>query len=60
MSVLLPGDRVAVEPGVPCRVCEDCKKGKYHLCPDVKFSGCPPFHGMITHFHTHPADFCFK
>ncbi|MBN1317504.1 MAG: alcohol dehydrogenase catalytic domain-containing protein, partial [Anaerolineales bacterium] len=24
---LQPGDRVAIEPGVPCRVCEYCKKG---------------------------------
>lgn len=25
------GDRVAIEPGVPCRHCNYCKLGKYNL-----------------------------
>mmetsp|Transcript_41341 Transcript_41341/g.93518 ORF Transcript_41341/g.93518 Transcript_41341/m.93518 type:complete len:146 (-) Transcript_41341:810-1247(-) len=31
------GDRVALEPGVPCDNCEQCKEGKYNLCPDIRF-----------------------
>ena len=27
-----PGDRVALEPAVPCGKCEDCRKGNYNLC----------------------------
>src|SRR5690625_3545979 len=27
------GDRVAVEPGVTCGVCDMCKQGHYNLCP---------------------------
>jgi threonine dehydrogenase-like Zn-dependent dehydrogenase len=23
------GDRVALEPGIPCRACEHCKSGRY-------------------------------
>ncbi|CAG2181442.1 unnamed protein product, partial [Oppiella nova] len=30
------GDRVAVEPTVPCRLCNFCKTGSYNLCPHVK------------------------
>lgn len=29
------GDRVAIEPGVACRMCVQCKKGRYNLCPDM-------------------------
>lgn len=29
------GDRVAVEPGVACRHCEECKSGRYNLCKDM-------------------------
>ncbi|KMU72606.1 sorbitol dehydrogenase 2 [Coccidioides immitis RMSCC 3703] len=35
---LKPGDRVALEPGVPCRQCEACKGGKYNLCDDMRFA----------------------
>jgi len=35
VTTLKVGQRVAVEPGVPCRKCEFCRTGKYNLCPDV-------------------------
>jgi threonine dehydrogenase-like Zn-dependent dehydrogenase len=35
VSHLKVGDRVALEPGVPCRRCDMCKTGKYNLCPDM-------------------------
>lgn len=54
------GDRVAVEPGVPCRYCKHCKSGKYNLCPDIVFCATPPVHGNLTRFYAHAADFCFK
>ncbi|KAK7105824.1 sorbitol dehydrogenase-like [Littorina saxatilis] len=57
---LKPGDRVAVEPGVPCRNCKVCRHGRYNLCPDVKFCATPPVDGNICRFYSHPADFCFK
>ena len=55
-----PGDRVAVEPGVPCRRCEYCKGGRYNLCSQVEFLATPPFHGAFTEYISHPADFLFK
>lgn len=54
------GDRVAIEPGVPCRYCEFCKTGKYNLCPDMIFCATPPCHGNLARYYAHAADFCFK
>ncbi|XP_060559810.1 sorbitol dehydrogenase-like [Ruditapes philippinarum] len=54
------GDRVAIEPGVPCRICHLCKTGRYNLCKDVFFCATPPDHGNMCKFYKHPADFCFK
>ncbi|MEW6358913.1 MAG: NAD(P)-dependent alcohol dehydrogenase [Planctomycetota bacterium] len=54
------GDRVAVEPGFPCRRCEFCKTGRYNLCPDVVFYACPPHHGAYCEYQAAAADFVFK
>ncbi|XP_059164914.1 sorbitol dehydrogenase-like [Physella acuta] len=54
------GDRVAIEPGVPCRICNYCKTGRYNLCLDMKFCATPPYHGNLTRYYVHAADFCFK
>ncbi|XP_052752230.1 sorbitol dehydrogenase-like [Galleria mellonella] len=54
------GDRVAIEPGVPCRYCEFCKTGRYHLCPDIVFCATPPVHGNLVRYYKHAADFCYK
>lgn len=32
---LKTGDRVALEPAVPCRRCYLCKRGSYHMCRDT-------------------------
>jgi len=57
---LKEGDRVTIEPGVPCRRCDFCKTGRYNLCADIVFLATPPVHGSIARYHTHAADFCFK
>jgi D-xylulose reductase len=55
------GDRVAIEPGYPCRRCDACKRGQYNLCPDMKFAACPPdVHGTLTKLFKLPGDFCYK
>ena len=53
------GDRVTIEPGLPCRVCEYCKSGRYNLCPRVIFLSCPPYHGTFVEQVAVPADFTF-
>ena len=58
---LRPGDRVALEPGIPCGHCRWCLSGKYNLCPNVNFMACPPWeHAALSRYITHPAAFCFK
>ncbi|XP_033343097.2 sorbitol dehydrogenase isoform X1 [Megalopta genalis] len=54
------GDRVAIEPGVPCRFCKFCKEGRYNLCKEMVFCATPPVHGNLRRYYKHAADFCFK
>lgn len=57
---LKPGDRVAMEPGVPCRRCNYCRVGSYHLCGDMVFAATPPYDGTLAKFYVNAADFCYK
>ena len=57
---LRPGDRVALEPGVPCRRCGHCKRGEYNLCPDVTFMATPPDDGAFAEYVAWPADFTYS
>ncbi|TVY23450.1 putative D-xylulose reductase A [Lachnellula hyalina] len=54
------GDRVAMEPGYPCRHCTPCLSGHYNLCPEMHFAATPPFDGTLAGFYTLPEDFCYK
>lgn len=54
------GDRVAIEPGVPCRICDLCKNGRYNLCAEMVFCATPPYDGNLTRYYAHAADFCMK
>jgi len=57
---LRPGDRVAIEPGVPCRRCALCTQGRYNLCRAVRFTGAPPYDGSIRRWHVHDAHFLHR
>jgi len=35
VTTLSLGDRVAVEPNLPCRACRECRRGRTNLCPDL-------------------------
>ncbi|KAL2798509.1 chaperonin 10-like protein [Aspergillus keveii] len=54
------GDRVAMEPGIPCRRCEPCKAGKYNLCEQMAFAATPPYDGTLAKYYVLPEDFCYK
>lgn len=54
------GDRVCCEPAVPCLMCNTCKEGHYNLCGEMLCHATPPYHGTLTQYFLHPADFCFK
>ena len=53
------GQRVALEPGVPCGGCRQCRAGRYNLCPEVRFFGTPPIHGAFSNYVTIHQDFAF-
>jgi len=60
VGTLRVGDRVALEPGVPCRHCKFCLSGRYNLCPDVVFLATPPVDGAFREYVSWPEDFAYK
>jgi L-iditol 2-dehydrogenase len=53
------GDRVTLEPGVPCGRCRECRGGRYNLCPDMVFFATPPVDGAFANYVTIHEDFAF-
>jgi L-iditol 2-dehydrogenase len=54
------GDRVCIEPGIPCYKCEFCLEGHYNVCPDVDFMATQPnYKGALTNYLAHPEDMTF-
>ena len=53
------GDRVTLEPGVPCGRCRECRAGRYNLCRDVRFFATPPIDGAFANYVTIHEDFAF-
>jgi L-iditol 2-dehydrogenase len=51
------GERVAIEPQRPCRVCLQCKAGRYNLCPHMRFYATPPVDGAFCEYVVIQADF---
>mgnify|MGYP004500801441 CR=1 FL=1 len=57
------GDRVAIEPGTPCRFCSACKSGEYHLCRQMRFAaapGPPDTQGTLSKYFRIAEDFVYK
>ena len=61
---LKPGDRVALEVGLPCLECELCKEGRYNICKALRFrssaKSIPHFQGTLQERINHPAAYCHK
>lgn len=60
VSGLAPGDLVAMEPGVPCGNCRECRIGRYNLCKAVRFWATPPVDGVLAEIALHPASMTYK
>lgn len=61
------GDRVAIEPGVPSRLSNEYKTGKYNLCPHMVFAATPESDpakknppGTLCKYFKSPEDFLVK
>lgn len=44
------GTRVAIEPQQTCGHCEQCRRGRYNLCPQVRFFATPPVDGAFAEY----------
>jgi L-iditol 2-dehydrogenase len=44
------GQRVSIEPGRPCRRCQQCLSGHYNLCPQMSFFATPPVDGALSEY----------
>lgn len=54
------GDRVNIEPGVPCGTCRYCREGRYNICPDVDFMATQPnYRGALTNYLVHPESMTY-
>lgn len=55
-----PGDRIAIEPAMPCWKCDQCKAGRPHTCRKLKFLGCPgQADGCLSEYIIMPETSCF-
>ncbi len=55
-----PGDKIAIEPAMPCWECDQCLAGRHHTCRKLKFLGCPgQAEGCLTEYIIMPEESCF-
>lgn len=53
------GDRVALEPYVPCNKCHMCKAGRFNNCADIQVCGVHK-DGMMAEYFEHPVQLIYK
>lgn len=54
-----PGDRIAIEPAMPCYDCDQCRAGRHNTCRNMKFLGCPDqAEGCLSEFIVIPGKNC--
>ena len=49
------GERVAIDPAIPCEVCRACRDGYRNLCYNIRFAGHGQTDGMMRELMTWPA-----
>jgi L-iditol 2-dehydrogenase len=50
------GERVAIDPAIPCETCRACRDGYRNLCPNVIFAGHGETDGAMRELMTWPSD----
>lgn len=50
------GQRVAVDPAIPCDTCEICREGHGNLCPRVRFAGHGGLDGALQEYLAWPTE----
>ena len=60
VSTSKPGDRIAIEPAMPCYECDQCLSGRPHTCRNLSFLGCPgQADGSLSEYIVMPEHSCF-
>ena len=54
-AVTQAGQRVAVDPAIPCEQCELCRAGHPNLCPEVRFAGHGQVDGALRQWMAWPS-----
>lgn len=55
-----PGDRIAIEPAMPCGECDQCLADRPHTCRKLLFLGCPgQAEGCLSEYIVMPENSCF-
>lgn len=61
VSRVKPGDRIAIEPAMPCGECDQCKANRPHTCRKLRFLGCPgQADGCLSEYIVMPENSCFR
>ncbi|MDQ1296330.1 MAG: L-iditol 2-dehydrogenase [Bacteroidota bacterium] len=56
-----PGDRIAIDPSMPCFSCDQCIAGRFHTCRNIRFLGCPDqAEGCMSEYIVIPSASCFR
>jgi L-iditol 2-dehydrogenase len=50
------GERVAIDPAIPCERCRPCRDGYRNLCPEVRFAGHGSTDGGMREFLSWPTE----
>ena len=50
------GERVAIDPAIPCQACRACRDGYRNLCYRIKFSGHGDTDGMMRELMAWPSE----
>lgn len=54
------GERVAIDPAIPCNLCEFCQEGNPNLCSALRFAGHAPQDGALRQYITWPERCLFS
>lgn len=55
-----PGDKIAIEPAMPCWKCDQCLSGRQHTCRALRYLGCPgQASGCLSEYIVMPEGSCF-
>lgn len=60
VTKLSVGDRVVMEPGIPCMKCRHCLEGRYNLCQNIVFFATPPDDGVLIESMAYDENFVYK